>query len=434
MKRSDSILDILGMVNDFIKNNKSDEQLANEFITLYKKGISIDKIAKQYDYSLEKVKAVISQYGLTKGNKTLTDYSGSKKVDSKNSNIPELKISIDIVIDVLNDGVDLDEVSKQYNITGRRLKELILLAGYRYYSFMNFWTKMDQEEVIDYLVQELNQGYSLYDLSAKYIKTNKDRLSFVSRMESYLKKYKYNYNVKKKIWTKDTSPIIDITKIVNELNKGQLLKEVAKSVNISDTNIRRDLSNNGYRYDRIFNVWTQEKRSELVKKLDHDLTSGKVTKESLKRQGLNTNLLQVELRFGGFDENLVRHVQKNNPPSKQQTKTTEEVTSKKGTKSAKVKTNIVSRTVEESITQSEKNKTQTSPTKELSSKEVEILKEILQDWKLKKIETSGIDNNPSELNIFIDQELLMQLTKASEISGISKSLVIAKALKEYLKI
>lgn len=434
MKRSDSFLDILGMVNDFIKNNKSDEQLADEFITLYKKGHSIDKIAKQYDYTLEKVKTIINQYVLSKESKTPTSYSNSKKHESTNDKKPELKISIDIVVDVINDGVDLEDVAKQYNITGTQLKDLIVFDGYKYYSFMNYWTKMNQEELCDFLAQELNQGFSTYELSAKYVKSNKDQITFANLVDSYLKKYKYKYDSKKNIWTKETIPSVEITTIVNELNKGQLLKEVAEKFNISDTNIRKDLKKHGYRLDRIFNIWTQEKRIDLVKKLDRDLTSGKVTKESLKRQGLNTNLLQVELGFGGFDENLDRNVQKNKIPNKQQTKTTEVVAPKKDAKIAKVKTSTVSQPVEEPIRQSEKNMTQYSPTKELSSKEVEILKEILLDWKQRKIESSGIDNNPAELNIYIDQEIFMQLTKTSEISGISKSLVIAKALKEYLKI
>jgi uncharacterized protein (DUF433 family) len=427
-------MDILGMVNDFIKNNKSDEQLAEEFITLYKKGHSINKIAKQYDCSLEKVKTIINQYGLTKESKTPTSFSNSKKHESNNDKKLELKISINIVVDVLNDGVDIEEVAKQYNITGKRLKELILFDGYKYYSFMNYWSKMNQEELCDFLVQELNQGYSPYDLSVKYVKSSKERLSFAHQVDRFLTRYKYNYNSTKKIWTKETIPSVDINTILNELNNGQLLKDVAEKFNTSDTNIRKDLKIHGYRFDRIFNVWTQEKRSELVKKLDRDLTSGKVTKESLKRQGLNTNLLQVELRFGGFDENLVRHVQKNKIPNKQQTKTIEEVAPKKDTKIASVKPNTVSQPVEVPITQSEKNKTQSSPTKELNSKEVEILKEILQDWRQKKIEASGIDNNPTELNIYIDQEMFMKLTNASEMAGISKSLVIARALKEYLKI
>ena len=39
-----------------------------------------------------------------------------------------------------------------------------------------------------------------------------------------------------------------------------------------------------------------------------------------------------------------------------------------------------------------------------------------------------------ELSIFMESELLSKLTKASEIEGLSRSLIIEKALKAYLKI
>jgi hypothetical protein len=456
-KGVDRILDILGMVNDYIKNNKSDDQLAHEFIILINKGYTIEIIAKQYDYTPEKVKAIIDQSGLTKGTETQAVNSSSKMNESKTDNKPELKISIDIVIDVLNDGVDLDKIAKQYNISGRRLKELILLDGYRYYSFMNFWTKMNQEELIDYLVKELNQGFSLYDLSAKYVKNNKDRLSFVYRMESYLKRYKFIFNLKSKKWTRGDQPspavpqqpkidpkpiqkpiatpitLSNLKKIVIDLNKEIPIKDVAESFNTTPQSIRQDLKKNGYRYDRIFNVWTQEKRSDLVKKLASDLTNGRVTAETLKRNGLNTNLLEVELRFGGFDENIIRPVQKNKISSKQNNETTEVLKSIKNKENTIAKTKNMSQPLDEPAKSTEINRIPTSPINELSKKEVEILKEILFNWQQKKIEVSGLDNNPAEINIFIEQDLLIQLTKASEISGISKSLVIANALREYLK-
>ncbi|MEH7158968.1 hypothetical protein [Neobacillus drentensis] len=444
-------MDILGMVNDYIKNNKSDDQLAHEFKSLFNKGNSIEKIAKQYDYSPEKVRTIIDQSELSKSNSELKSgiepkisTSSSKKEESIIDKKKELKISIDIVVDVLNDGVDLDEVAKQYNITGTQLKQQILLDGYRYNSFMNYWTKMNQEELVDYLVREVNQGYTLYDLSAKYVKTNKDRLSFVYKVESYLKKYKYQYNLTKKKWTRgdqptptgghsklDSKPVptTNLKKIVMELNKGIPMKDVVESLKITTNSLRQDLKKNGYRFDRVFDVWTQEKRSELVKKLDDDLSKGIVTIEDLKNRGLNTKILEVELKFAGFDDNLIRHVQKNKTPKSFVENTKVEKKALVNKLTSKVDTAKIQ--LHSELSTQSKYKPSTN-TELFSKEEVADLKEMINIWQQKKKE-SRLVKDAKEINIYIEEDLLMQLTNASELSGISRSLVIANALKEYLK-
>lgn len=58
-------MDILGILNDYIKNNKSEKQLTYEIINLLNKGISIEKIAKQYEYTPEVVRNIIQNAGYT---------------------------------------------------------------------------------------------------------------------------------------------------------------------------------------------------------------------------------------------------------------------------------------------------------------------------------------------------------------------------------
>ncbi|EWG08452.1 hypothetical protein, partial [Cytobacillus firmus] len=56
-------MDIIGILNDYIKNNKSDEQLAHEFASLLNKGQSMWKVSKLYDFKAEKVREIMDIYG-----------------------------------------------------------------------------------------------------------------------------------------------------------------------------------------------------------------------------------------------------------------------------------------------------------------------------------------------------------------------------------
>jgi hypothetical protein len=114
----------------------------------------------------------------------------------------ELKINLDIIVEFLNDGIEIEDIGNQFNISPKDLQDLLLKNGYQYYVFMNYWTKMNRQELCEYLVNELNKGVTMYDLSGVYVKNKKDRINFVSKLQELLKFHEYSYNFSTKKWEK----------------------------------------------------------------------------------------------------------------------------------------------------------------------------------------------------------------------------------------
>lgn len=50
----------------------------------------------------------------------------------------------------------IEDIGNQFNISPKDLQDLLLKNGYQYYVFMNYWTKMNRQELCEYLVNELN--------------------------------------------------------------------------------------------------------------------------------------------------------------------------------------------------------------------------------------------------------------------------------------
>ncbi|MFD0824435.1 ribbon-helix-helix domain-containing protein [Neobacillus sp. M.A.Huq-85] len=446
-------MDIIGILNEYIKNNKTEEQLASEFKTLLNKGYSIEKISKQYNVTPQQIKELLDKAQTTlnyNGIDFKQDNSGNNqkktnqtsKLDnnllyseSKPDKSKELSNSLDLVVDVINDGVLLEQVAKEYNISPTKLKDLLAFNGFRYYSFMNYWTKMSKEELCEYLVKELNQGFSPYDLSRKYVKDNFDRITFVKNLEQYLKKYNYKYNLTKKIWSKPTPKL---STIVKELNKGVSMKDVVESFNITTINLRQELKNNKYRFDRVFNIWTQDQRSELVKNLADELISGKITVRDLKERNLNTGLLEVELQFGGFDLNLS---DKDNPLIKSNNQfhsAIEHVDDENERNMVDVlNTNATQKDdvlEKKSSPYKQINKPVSATSTDIfNNEELTCLKEMIDQWEQRKNQKLQISSDSTEISIYIKKNLLFQLNKAAEHEGVSRSLLIEKALNVYLK-
>lgn len=89
--------------------------------------------------------------------------------------------------------------------------------------------------------------------------------------------------------------------IVNELNKGLPMKEVAERFNVNASNLRLALKKYNFRYDYLFNIRTQDSRLNLVKELAYDLENEKVTLNELKEKGFDVTRIEVELKNSGFD-------------------------------------------------------------------------------------------------------------------------------------
>jgi uncharacterized protein (DUF433 family) len=468
-------LDILGILNDYIKNNKSEKQLTYEIINLLNKGISIEKIAKQYEYTPKVVRNIIQNAGYTynpyyqKWEQTKKPSQSDEKVETKevintdvmpledinescaNNNIQkpisgkhELKINLDIIVEFLNDGIEIEDIGNQFNISPKDLQDLLLKNGYQYYVFMNYWTKMNRQELCEYLVNELNKGVTMYDLSGVYVKNKKDRINFVSKLQELLKFHEYSYNFSTKKWEKKNVSQ-QLPTIVNELNKGVPIKEVAERFNVNASNLRLALKKYNFRYDYLFNIWTQDSRLNLVKELAYDLENEKVTLSELKEKGFDVTRIEVELKNSGFDFSKNRE-------HKSQLNTLDKPDSGKISEDKTIEDSqinnylIINQDGEKTSIEEQKNNPlhlnksnmandekiyETSPLTQLfSSREVAILKEMIYHWEQKKQKEK---NDSAEISIFINADLLKELTRASEMEGLSRSLIIEKALKVYLK-
>jgi hypothetical protein len=126
-------MDILGMLNDFIKDNKTDEQLAKEFIKLLNKGQSLEKIASLYEITPIRIKEIIK----IAGNKN--DVSSDQV---KYTNVNQLTLNSDInnqtndklankFRSLLNRGHSIDGIAKQYEYPIEKVKEILISTGYK---------------------------------------------------------------------------------------------------------------------------------------------------------------------------------------------------------------------------------------------------------------------------------------------------------------
>jgi hypothetical protein len=473
MKRRNN-LDILGIVNEFINNNKSNEKLAIDIINLLNKGYSLQSISNKYNMSTEKVDEIIinenyifnkSHQMWEKDTQTMptskTTPSNDSKKEIKNlesaniSNVTnELKINLDTIINQLNNGNEFNDVCKLYNITSVNLQVLLQKNNYTYFSFMNNWSKMSSKELCEHIVSKLNHGVTLFDLSGQYVKSNKDRLNFVSKTEQLLKSHNYTYHLSTKTWIKDETTINNSTisktildqlpLIVENLNTGLPLKEVADRYKMLPSNLRLELKKNDYRYDPLFKIWTKYSRYQLIKNIVLDLQESKISIEQLTKKGLNIKVLEIEFKRNGF-HNIINlfsdasmdntsHVSINSSPSKE--KELIEVHFNSKVEHADLTESIPAERFEAKHLNPNLSTKGIPPENKsdlFNSEEVTKLKEIISYWEKKKEEELSIGNDSVELDILIKSSLLIRLTNASETEGLSRSRLIEKALEEYFK-
>ena len=568
-------MDILNILNDFIKTNKTEEQLAVEFVNLLNNGQPMYKILRQYDYPLEKVKQIINNAGyklnedtqkweknnpssLIDQNDLITDTKTQKnetvdlsiEQDKEIDQYDDPADHLENIVELANNGMDFNTICRKYHISSPKLHKLLLKNGYQHYLFMNYWTKMNRSELCDFLIEQLNQGVTIYDLSGKYTKTNKDRLSFVTKVEQLLNLSKYQFNNKDKKWEKndvieksenpeesvrkskldliidelnngvslkrvsenhrinirnlrlelknnnyeynndlnkwtksninDVSKknvniefnneeeridqqqrinkediaadestgldnydydLTDIASIVEAINNGTPLREIAEKMKISDINLKNILKNHQYRFDILFNIWTKEDRKDLVKKLSEDLIQEKVTMNDLKGEKINNlSLLEVELlKYTGYDFNAIKkeinsnHNQSINPIDdkkafeENQPKQESVRLDKTDFNPEQVNNFELNRPISTNSTNDNK------VNQPFNDHEVAALKEIINEWEQKKVEKNDFNDSFQEVSIYIESQVLYKLMKASELEGLSRSKIIEKALIAYFQ-
>jgi uncharacterized protein (DUF433 family) len=464
-------LDILGLLNNYIKSNNNESQLAREFVTLLNNGQTLEKIAIKYDLPQEKIKEIIQKIGyIFNKNKNLWEYTeilrastkfgteeeiytkmDIKEDDEKKVNNQQNRnktISSDTIANLLNDGIEIGNICDQYDISSEELHHMLLIDGYNHFTFMNYWTRMTKQELSEYLVNELNKGITIYDLSEKYLKGNKDRINFVIKFEHLLKQHNYILNNSNNRWTKiSTTQIPDIKIIIEELNSGMTIKNVCEKYSFPEKTLKQTLNVEKYKYDRVFMVWTKGQRKSLVKELANDLLKRKVTFQELKNKGLNVKLLEVELEFNGYkhildDKSLFigeEFNEKTNLASEQMNESKNPFQSDKSLSNC-IENQQNSEMHKTNHIKNEKSYVGDHHNENVIEKQIfnrtdlTRIKEMIEYWKLMKKEKESIKQEPVKLCIFIDPSILSNLNKFTEIEGLSRSLVIEKALINYFNI
>jgi hypothetical protein len=416
-------MDILGMLNDYLKNNKSDEQLANEFIALFNKGQSLEQVAKLYEYSPEKVKEILKNTGyISYGYPQKWKRTNSSQLNVKpkkavnNENITEEQLA-DEFVTLLNKGQTIEKVAEIHSYSPESITEILTNVGYKYFGFSKKWKKTNQP---------------------------KNAKSKASKKQSKTKSSSYDTGL-----VQTSKPIenetYQISDIINKLNNGISILEVAVWYRITEGGLRQLLKRNKYRYDRIFKVWTNLTRKEYLKQLASDLYNGKVSLNKINKNGVNIDVVEMELIKSGFkykkDNNTLKSSKINTNQNgktnlggsnKLQPLITEEMLLKEE-KDESLEFLLKEKATYNDFPSTDDKKVKTASHKELFTKEeLANLKEMIYSWNEKKKDESLVTSPKIETTIYLNQDLLLQLTKTSEKVGLSRSMIIEKALKTYL--
>lgn len=390
-------MDIVDLVNNFIDNRKTEITPEN----------------------------ISSNSESTSGNvKTIDNEQNVKSINGDKSNR-----NIQNYADLVNQGVNPSNIEERFNLPYGKLEELLLANNFKYYSFMNYWTKLEEKQLFNEIVLQLNKGNTLYDLSGEYLKGNKERLRFVSMIEKLLDRYHYSYNISLKVWEeKKPKQKQGISLIVDELNNGKPLKEVASQFEVTPASLRLSLKSANYRFDPLFKVWTLKSRKDLVEQLANDLDSGKVTLEELKLRDYNIKVLEIELKY--FTNTYTKLSTKglSNDPSEENNIEPEDVILYQLGNYDKPIAHT-SPSSQDNSTSKDREMEKALPQLHLTENEIKIVKEIISFWS----EEKETDTQRKEINVLIDPALLDSLNKTCEYEGLSKSKIIEKALMAYLK-
>ncbi|MGO4890397.1 hypothetical protein ACJ2A9_21835 [Anaerobacillus sp. MEB173] len=342
----------------------------------------------------------------------------------------------------------------------------------KYSYFFNEWSKDGEEGILKEIVQELNKGKTIYDISKRYTKNRKYRAKFAGNLQSKLEKEGYLFNkdtkkweseiseykkeivkipeskqdeptVKQNIIKKEEGPLSsaesahekkedndptsvnndagNVEEIVAFLNKSNSIKLAEKKFRINSMKIRLLLKAHGYTYDVMFDTWSNKSRDELLKNVAHDLKNGITTFDELKKAGVYTKALMKKLEENGLEYK----------PSQIKDEDKEPHPEPLATLNPSPINNDTIATIKEDIKPLSKveNSVITTAENSLSNDEIFKLRKIIKEW-------HGIDGNHTEdekvkSTFIVKNSLLQEIENYSEANEISKSKVVEKALEEF---
>ncbi|MGE7118871.1 hypothetical protein ACQKIC_01465 [Peribacillus sp. NPDC046944] len=430
-------MDILNIINGYIEKKKDDyKHPSSEIADLLNGGKAIETISSQYGYPSEKIVEILEEsnyfydkvtglWELQNYDSSLTDkkknfleqnqvfFSDSASVNTQEKGIPGTNkneqyenLDLEKICNSINEGISIDFISKQNNMTVSDLKNLLIANQYYYYDFMNYWSKLEEKELFEELIHLLDTGLTIYDLSGKYVRGSKNRIRFVSTLEKLLNNYNYNYNSKNKKWEKE-DVFENIPKIIELINSGKSMKDVAVIFKTQPSALRFTLKKENYHYNHLLNIWTKQNQIDLLKNVAAELLEGTTTIEELKKREINIKSLLNELDKHDFIYSQESFNNSLNADNKEPH-------------------SYLSIPIE---TPNKKYRLIKNEKLIFNTEEINTLKELIHNWNVQRHASNN--NEQLELSIFINQSLLTQLTNTSEIEGLSRSKIIEKALKKY---
>ncbi|RXJ04512.1 hypothetical protein DS745_03775 [Anaerobacillus alkaliphilus] len=263
--------------------------------------------------------------------------------------------------------------------------------------FFRKWIDVEEKDFLAAIVKRLNQGETLFDVSGEFVK-KREQASFAFKLQLKLEDLGYSYDTEHKRWLEkddqtsknnsidnpmfqvvDTALDATVTRdIVTYLNEGHTMKQAEVKFQLVAPNIRNKLKHAGYRYDNLFNIWTVEERTKLVKLLAEKLQNEEISFEELEKRGMKVDKLKEEFEKINFPVNV--------PQAKELSQ----------------------------------------PIAPLSTTEIEIFRKMIGTW---ESQTSVAHN----LSITINHELLQSLEDVAKNREITLTQIVEEALAHYLK-
>ena len=280
---------------------------------------------------------------------------------------------------------------------------------------------LKEEDInIENIVNRLNKGETLYDISIDFVINRKLRVPFVIKLQSRIEEG-YIYNKLIKQWDQKSSDSdinnvennkveksnfskkdLDIKEIVSYLNKVNSFHKVEEKFGITTTELRILIKNKGYKYDAFFKLWTKNSRNALLKETSYALEKGIQSYSELESRGVNIKALEQEIKHRDEMTQVIKSI----------------------------------RNKKDSMTHSSQiDRNDSIETESLSFKkeEIQTLRKMISEWQGNKSNEQLINNQTLEVTFRINKEMLEQIEDYSDDNRISKSMVLEKALNQFFE-
>ncbi|MCZ8538290.1 hypothetical protein M9R32_13925 [Paenisporosarcina quisquiliarum] len=293
-------------------------------------------------------------------------------------------------------------------------------------------------ESLEKIVNRLNNGESLYDVSNEFVINRKLRVPFVTNLQARLEYEGYLYNKEMKKWInsiktekelKNTKKIdtskkeLNIEEIISFLNKENSFVKVVDTFGIKNSELRLLLKSKGYKYDGFFKLWTRKDRNELLKKVSEDLKEGVQTLAELEQRGVNTSALTKEIQHHSVMNQINEKINKNN--NEIENDNVDNISSDVTTSLSKCKNE------KDVIKNDEHNENNSKNQQVFDVEETKLLRQMLLEWKAEKSSKAIKNDFNLEVTFRLNNKILKQIDNYSEENMISKSMVLEEALIQF---